>query len=178
MNDTHPGAPCADYEHDVADLVDGELAPERARVVRLHLEACPRCRAWHASIASLDARLEAALPRPALSADFDRRLRDRIAAATRRAPSSEMRDTVDREYRSLLDGLRRRAGRRALLDGVAAAAVAGSVVAVAERWYAGLGGEWLSSLEGPARWMALGTIGTSIALGALAWAMRRYLPAE
>jgi anti-sigma factor RsiW len=178
MNETHPGAPCADYEHDVVELLDGELAPERARVVRLHLEACPRCRSWHASIASLDARLEAALPRPALSPDFDRRLRDRIAAATRRAPSGAARDAADREYRSLLDGLRRRAGRRALLDAIATAAVAGSLVAVAERWYAGLGAEWLMSLEGPARWMALGTIGTSIAVTALAWSLRRYLPAE
>ena len=37
---------CDDYEFEVAELVDGTLAPEKARIVSLHLAGCARCRRW------------------------------------------------------------------------------------------------------------------------------------
>ena len=46
MIDTTLIGPCTDYEHDLVDLHDGALAPEQARIVRLHVEHCARCRAW------------------------------------------------------------------------------------------------------------------------------------
>ena len=87
MNEMSLTGPCADYEHDLVELVEGSLGPERARVIRLHVESCARCRAWQAEFAAFDAGLAAALPSPALSADFERRLQARafgeVASAAR-----------------------------------------------------------------------------------------------
>ena len=44
MNITVMNGACEDYEFDVAELADGTLAPEKARIVRLHLAGCARCR--------------------------------------------------------------------------------------------------------------------------------------
>ena len=44
MNGNLQTVPCEDYELEVADLVDGTLAPEKARVVSLHLAGSCRCR--------------------------------------------------------------------------------------------------------------------------------------
>ena len=61
---------CEDYEFDVAELADGTLAPEKARIVRLHLAGCTRCRRWRDEYAALDARLTRALPQPRLRRGF------------------------------------------------------------------------------------------------------------
>ena len=49
MNDPTLPGPCADYEHDLVDLHDGTLAPDRVAAVRLHVANCTRCRTWVAA---------------------------------------------------------------------------------------------------------------------------------
>jgi anti-sigma factor RsiW len=168
MNEMSLTSPCADYEHDLVELLEGSLGPERARVIRLHVESCPRCRAWQAEFAALDAGLAAALQRPVLSADFERQLRERIATLARPATRGDLRDLADREHQRLVDALRRGARRHALLDGIGSAAVAICLLAVARGLL-----EQTDVLHllvaGPQRLVLLGGIGTAIALAALAW---------
>ena len=70
MNITVMNGACEDYEFDVAELVDGTLAPEKARIVSLHLAGCARCRRWRDEYAAIDARLARALPQPRLAGGF------------------------------------------------------------------------------------------------------------
>jgi len=172
MNEMHLAVPCAEYEHDLVELLDGTLTPEHARVVRLHLAACSRCRAWQQEFAALDARLAATLPRPALSSDFDRSLRERLSGTTRRASAADLKATVDREYARAIDAIRQGARRRAVLDALGSAAVAGCLAVLADRWLAPLGG-MRSTLDGPTRWITLGVLGSAVAIVALGWSARR-----
>jgi anti-sigma factor RsiW len=176
MNEMSLTGPCADYEHDLVELLEGSLGPERARVIRLHIESCPRCRAWQAEFATIDAGLAAALPSPALSPDFERRLQERIAATVRPGARNELRARVDREHQRLVEGLRRGARRHALLDGLGSAAIAVCVLAVARGLLEQT--DVLPLLfEGPRRLFVFGGIGTVVALAALAWtAVRSRLP--
>lgn len=176
MNEMSFTGPCADYEHDLVELLEGSLGPERARVIRLHVESCARCRAWQAEFAALDAGLAAALPRPAISPDFERRLQARLSALAQPANRSDLRARVDREHERLVEALRRGARRHALLDGIGSAAVAICVLAVAHGLL-----EQADALQllfaGPQRMVILGGIGTAVALAALAWtAIRSRLP--
>ena len=176
MNELSFTGPCADYEHDLVELQEGSLGPERARVIRLHVESCARCRAWQAEFAAFDAGLAAALPSPTLSTDFERRLQVRIAALAQPANRSNLRARADREHERLIEALRRGARRHALLDGIGSAAIAICVLAVARGLL-----EQTDSLqllfEGPQRMVILGGIGTAVALAALAWtAVRNRLP--
>jgi anti-sigma factor RsiW len=129
MNHNPVGNPCEDYECDVAELVDGTLAPEKARIVRLHIACCARCRRWRDECAAMDARLARVLPVPRLPADFDWKL----AARIRETETDERRDRrvdAEREYAALMSGLRGRL-RAATLGGIAGwAAAAGCALAV------------------------------------------------
>jgi len=119
MNDPTLIGPCAEYEYEIVDLQDGGLPAGRARAVLAHLDGCPRCRAWAAELAALDTRLAATLPRPALSPDFDARLRERIDSLAVPARRGELRSRLEREHDSMLDALRRGARRRAALEAIA-----------------------------------------------------------
>lgn len=175
MNEMSFTGPCADYEHDLVELLEGSLGPERARVIRLHVESCPRCRAWQVDFATIDAGLAAALPRPGLSADFERRLQARVATLAQPANRSDLRTRADREHERLVEALRRGARRHALLDGIGSAAVAICLLAVA-RGLLDQTDALQSLLEGPQRLVALGGIGTAVALAALAWTAVRNRP--
>ena len=98
MNDyDYPGTgPCADYEFEIAEWLDGELSPERARIISLHVGTCVRCRAWRESYAAIDARLAASLPRPALSSDFAARVAGSIDSLSRL--DSSARAAIEHEY--------------------------------------------------------------------------------
>jgi len=122
MNITVMNGACEDYEFDVAELADGTLAPEKARIVRLHLAGCTRCRRWRDEYAAIDARLARALPQPRLPADFEWKLAARLRerASTARA---DTRVAAEREYADLMTGLRDRL-RSATLGGVAGAVAA------------------------------------------------------
>lgn len=172
MNEMTLPVPCADYEHDLVELLDGALAPERAQSVRAHLASCPRCRAWQQEFATLDERLAAALPRPALSDAFDQRLQERLANLSRRAPATDSKAIADRDYLRVMEAIRRGARRHAVLDALASVAVTACLLVAAGRWLAPLGGAvW--TLEGPARWITLGALGSAVAALALAWSARR-----
>lgn len=176
MNDTIPTGPCAEYEHDLVELLEGSIGPERARVIRLHVAACPRCRAWQAEFAALDASLAAAMPRPRLSAEFEDRLQERLAAIERPARRSELRTAVDREYERLLDLLGRSVRRHVLLDAIGSvAATIGLLIAARGLLDASTG--LLNMVEGPQQWAVQGVIGVAVAAAALAWsAARGILP--
>jgi anti-sigma factor RsiW len=174
MNEMSFTGPCADYEHDLVELLEGSLGPERTRVIRLHVESCARCRAWQTEFAAFDAGLAAALPSLALSSDFERRLQARIAAQP--TSRSYLRARADREHERLVEALRRGARRHALLDGIGSAAIAICVLAVARGLLEQADALQLL-LEGPQRMVILGGIGTAVALAALAWtAVRSRLP--
>lgn len=175
MNEISLTGPCADYEHDLVELLEGSLGPERARVIRLHVGSCPRCRAWQAEFAAIDARLAAALPSPALSPDFEHRLQDCIAASARPVSRNELRARADDERQRLVEGLRRGARRHALLDGLGSAAVAICVLAVA-RGLLDQTDVLPLLFEGPQRLLVLGGIGTGVALAAMAWTAVRSRP--
>jgi len=176
MNEMSFTGPCADYEHDLVELLEGSLGPERTRVIRLHVESCARCRAWQTEFAAFDAGLAAALPSLALSSDFERRLQARIAAVAQPASRSDLRARADREHERLVEALRRGARRHALLDGIGSAAIAVCVLAVARGLLERADALQLL-LEGPQRMVILGGIGTAVALAALAWtAVRSRLP--
>jgi anti-sigma factor RsiW len=169
MNDPTLIGPCADYEHELVELHDGELPSGRAGLVRLHIEQCARCRSWSAEFAALDATLAAGLPRPALSPEFDARLRTRLSAPAAPASRGELRSRLEREHDSLVESLRTVTRRRAVLGALGSAAATLGVM-LAARSLLAQGAAWLPALgEGPERWAALGTVGTAIAIGALAW---------
>lgn len=176
MNDLNWLPPCAEYEHEIVELDEGSLAPERARAVRAHLESCARCRDWAAAFARLDAGLETALPRPVLSAEFDARLAQRIAAERRRAPVGDLRRSAETEYRRMLAALRSGARRSALLAGAAVAVVAlGGLVVLPAVWPAA--GEALASIDPARRAAVFGAFGAAIALAGLGWsALKGALP--
>lgn len=174
MNDPTLIGPCADYEHELVELHDGELAPERARIVRLHIRQCLRCRSWAAEFASLDARLATELPRPALSPDFDTRLRQRLSTLSAPASGGELRSRIEIEHDSLIASLRRLTWRRGVLGAIGSAAATLGVLAAAKGLLA-QGAAWMPLLgEGPERWVAMGTIGSAIAFAALVWSAMRH----
>ena len=82
MNMVTVSGACEDYEFDVAELVDHTLAPEKARIVSLHIAGCARCRRWRDEYAGMDARLARALPRPCLPAGFEWRLAARLRSGS------------------------------------------------------------------------------------------------
>jgi len=114
---------CEDYEFDVAELVDHTLAPEKARIVSLHIAGCARCRRWRDEYAAMDTRLAHALPKPRLAADFEWRLAARLRA---RPPAgrADTRAVAQREYAELMAGLRER------LRSAAVGSIAGAIAAI------------------------------------------------
>ena len=177
MNDPTLIGPCADYEHDLVELHDGALPPERASVVRLHVAQCARCRDWSQAFATLDARLATDLPRPRLSADFDARLRERLAALSRPATRPDLRGTLEHEHDALLAALRRSARRNALLGAIGSATVAACVFIAARDLLREMGGTLTTVLGGTEPWLVFGLAGIAVAIGGLAWsAMRNGLP--
>lgn len=172
MSDITLTGPCTDYEHDLVDLHEGVSAPGRTPAVRLHLTQCPRCRRWLEEFAALDADLAARLPRPALSAGFDERLRERLASLSRRASPAEQRAAADAEYRHAIEAIRRGSRRHAVLDAIASATLTGCALAAFHRLLEPLGA-LLPALDGPQRWISLGVLGSAVAAAALLWSARR-----
>ena len=162
--------PCADYEHDLVELTDAALPPERAGIVQAHLAQCVRCRAWADAFAAFDARLATALPQPELSPQFDARLRERIASLSRPATRGELRERLEREHDDLVGTLARAARRRAVLGAVGSVAATLCVLA-AMRDVLVLHAGQLQAAAGGA-WVVPGALGALIVIGALAWSAR------
>lgn len=130
MNTDHAYAglgPCEDHEFELVEWIDGALPPERAQLVRHHLEGCARCRAFEREMRALDASLHAALPHAQLPADFDARLQARIAELARARSPEGARFRAEQEYRGAMTALRRGLAWRTALNAVATATVMGSV---------------------------------------------------
>jgi hypothetical protein len=177
MNDPTLIGPCADYEHDLVELHDDTLAPDRVQVVRLHVAQCARCRDWAQAFASLDARLATDLPRPELSADFDARLRERLAALSRPAARPDLRGALEYEHDALLAALRRGAGRNALLGAIGWATAMTCAFLAARDLMPEMSGMLATVPGGTEPWMVFGAVGVAVAVGGLAWsAVRGGLP--
>ena len=177
MNDPTLIGPCADYEHELVELHDGSLPPERARVVRLHVEHCVRCRSWVQEFAALDAQLAADLPRPQLPADFDSRLQARLAEPARPAVRSDLRHTLELEHDSIVDTLRRGARRSALLGAIGWATVMACMLVAARDLFRETAGVLATVPGGTEPWMMFGVAGVAISIAGLAWsAARNGLP--
>lgn len=128
------GGPCEAYEFDIVELEDGALSPEHARIVRLHLQDCARCRHWHADVSALGSALASGLPRPALSPGFDAALHARIAALeTPRVLQGDVLAAAETEYQKMVQVLRGGWRWRTLLNTVAAASVTAGALAALQR---------------------------------------------
>jgi hypothetical protein len=124
MNMVTVSGACEDYEFDVAELVDHTLAPEKARIVSLHIAGCARCRRWRDEYAGMDARLARALPRPYLPAGFEWRLAARLRSGSAAAGHADTRADAQREYAELMAGLHER------LRSAAVGSIAGAIAAI------------------------------------------------
>lgn len=120
--------PCTDYEFDLVELHEDSLEPERAGLVQRHLQRCARCQGYLSALDELDASLDAALPRPALSPDFDARLQARIAELTKVPNRSAALAVAEREYERMLQHLGRGLNWRTLLNAAALGSVVGGVI--------------------------------------------------
>jgi len=173
MNDPTLIGPCADYEHDLVELHDGALPPERARAVHLHLSQCARCRDWSQALATLDARLATDLPQPRLSAGFDARLHERLAALTQPAARGDLRSAAEREHDSLVESLRRGARRNALLGAIGSATAMACVFLMARDLFRETSGVLAAVPGGTEPWMVFGVVGVAVAIAGLAWSAVR-----
>jgi hypothetical protein len=177
MNDPTLIGPCADYEHDLVELHDGALPPERARAVHLHVAQCARCRDWAQAFASLDARLATDLPRLELSADFDAKLRERLAALSRPAARPDLRGALEHEHDAMLTALRRGARRNALLGAIGWATAMTCAYLAARDLLPEMIGMLATVSAGTELWMVFGSVGVAVAIAGLAWsAVRSGLP--
>ena len=176
MNTSMTAGPGADFEHDIVELADGSLAPDRARAVRVHVESCARCRAWQSAFAGLDSELEQALPRPALSADFAAKLQSRLAAVTRLNGRTDLRTSAEADYRLTLETLRRGSRFSAIVGAMTIVGICAAVPLLV-RAVAPDAAPLLTTFAGPERATAFVALGAAVALGALAWsASRGFLP--
>jgi len=173
MNDPTLIGPCADYEHDLVDLHDGDLPTERARAVRLHVAHCARCRDWAQAFAAIDARLAADLPQPQLSADFDARLHERLAALARPVVRGDLRRAVEREHDSIVNTLRRGARRNAVLGAIGSATAMACVFVMARDLFRETSGVLATVTGSTEPWMVFGVVGVVVAIAGLAWSAVR-----
>jgi len=72
---------CQEIENTILDYQDNQLSPARRQAVETHLARCAGCQAFVRHLQRLDAALSRGFKAPALSADFDRRLWERIQTA-------------------------------------------------------------------------------------------------
>jgi anti-sigma factor RsiW len=72
---------CQEIESLILDYQENQLTPARWQAVETHLAGCAGCQAFARHLQQLDAALSRGVKVPALSADFDRRLWERIQSA-------------------------------------------------------------------------------------------------
>jgi anti-sigma factor RsiW len=173
MKDPTLIGPCADHEHDLMDLHDGDLPPERARHLRLHLERCARCSAWAAGFAEIDAQLATVIAAPALSPGFDARLRERIASLRASPDVARLRAGLEREHDELVQSLRSGARLRAVLGATASVATTLGLLTAAPRMLE-RGLDMLPAMNGDFDpLVALGALAVAVCAAALGWSASR-----
>ena len=72
---------CEEIENRILDYQENQLSAAQRAEVETHLAGCPACREFARQLQQLDAALAARVKIPALSAGFDRQVRERIQAA-------------------------------------------------------------------------------------------------
>jgi anti-sigma factor RsiW len=174
MNTRSHADPCARFEFEIADLVDEQLPPDRETILRNHLAACAACRAWLEEYANVDAALASEIMPVRVPADFEARLRSRIA---RSAPASAPTPTLlllDEEYRQLVEGMKRQLRHRVFRDAAVTTAFGTGTWLLLRNLASATGFVDLAIRQvGPIT--AYGAASTAIALGALGWAAWRGL---
>jgi len=173
MNDPTLIGPCADYEHELVDLHDGDLPPDRASHVRLHVAQCDRCTAWAAGFAAIDARLKAAITAPTLSPAFDAGLRERIASLRESPDVLQRRTRLEREHAALVESLRSGARVRAVLGAAGSVATTLGVLGALRHLLDQSGGLMPALSAGFGQPAALGTLAAVVVVAALAWSAAR-----
>ncbi len=125
---------CPEFESRILDLLENQLPACEQAEVEGHLAGCPACRALAADWRQLDAALARAVRRPKLSADFDARLREQIAAIV--LPTvAERKRQAEADYAARLGELRRWSHwLPRLLDTLGWAVLAGLAGGALVRW--------------------------------------------
>ncbi len=72
---------CEEIENKILECQENQLSLAQRVEVETHLAGCPGCRIFARQLQQLDAALSASIKAPALSAEFDRRLQERIQVA-------------------------------------------------------------------------------------------------
>jgi anti-sigma factor RsiW len=72
---------CQEIENRILDYQENQLSPAQREEVETHLAGCAGCRVFARQLQQIDEALSASVMVPALSANFDRRLRERLLAA-------------------------------------------------------------------------------------------------
>lgn len=72
---------CEEVENRILDYQENQLSAAQRAEVETHLAGCPGCRRFARQLQQLDSTLSGSVKIPALSAGFDRRLRERIQSA-------------------------------------------------------------------------------------------------
>jgi len=172
MNAPSTDAACEQYEHEIADLVDGLLAATEAHRARAHLSTCPGCRAWQAQYATVNARLGAALPKPELPAGFDAALHARLQGLKSANGRDARRAAANAEHDALLLNLRKYTRRNAVLGALGGAMAAGCAIVALQRLVQQETAVQ-AVLQGTARLVVLGAIGATIAVAVIGWTLSR-----
>jgi anti-sigma factor RsiW len=92
---------CQEIENSILDYLENQLSAARRAEVEAHLAGCTGCREFARQLQRLDAALSARVRIPALSANFDRRLRERIQpapAALSEAQRAERKRQLQAEF--------------------------------------------------------------------------------
>jgi Putative zinc-finger len=92
---------CEEIEKRILDYQENQLSVAQREEVETHLARCADCRIFARQLQQLDAALSASVKVPALSADFDWRLRERIQAvptALSEAQRAERKHELQAEF--------------------------------------------------------------------------------
>jgi anti-sigma factor RsiW len=93
---------CQQIENRILDCQENQLPAAQRKEVETHLEGCADCRAFALRLRQLDETLSAVIKVPVLSSHFDRRLQEKIQAAS--APlSNEERAERKRQMQAEFD---------------------------------------------------------------------------
>jgi anti-sigma factor RsiW len=82
---------CDDSRDALSAYVDGELLPEEAEVIRLHLASCRDCASEHESVVALSRRLKSDLPRLRAPDVLKARIRSALAQTDAVEPAGRVR---------------------------------------------------------------------------------------
>jgi anti-sigma factor RsiW len=107
---------CEEIKNRILDYQHNQLPHAQRQEVEVHLAGCSVCRTFARQLQQLGAALSSGVKVPALSADFDRHLRERIEAAPA-ALSEAQRAERKRQLQAEFEAGMARLGRGAFVSG-------------------------------------------------------------